>query len=319
MAKKKRRVRRKRTVTADRSVPKTGVYGVTRPDLQPYALDDITRTAREAQGMRLNTTLADIAQRQLGPLGYGRNFIGQGIGPQGVGANAMFNQAQVMGGGGIGGGIEGRAQPLAEQAAEIGVGGGGPRLPPAQPSSAAGGARPNAPPPGQYAPPGSVNASYQAVAPLGGGSLRGTGAGAGRATLQYPRNPRPESVGDVQNRRQAEAIAGGERVGRGMRFRRPSRRVREAAETASLDPSSLRNRPGLSSSAISESLDGVATGRGGATATTARGGATPTSGGLLTRAGRHLLDIGGKIKATMSPRASTPRGGAVGRSQTKRK
>jgi hypothetical protein len=76
--------------------------------------------------MRLNTTLADIAQRQLGPLGYGRNFIGQGIGPQGVGANAMFNQAQLMGGGGIGGGIEGRAQPLAEQAAEIGVGGGGP-------------------------------------------------------------------------------------------------------------------------------------------------------------------------------------------------
>jgi hypothetical protein len=80
-------------------------------------------------------------------------------------------------------------------------------------------------------------------------------------------------VGDVQNRRQAEAMAGGERVGRGMRISRPSLRVREGSE----------------------------------------------GGGILRRAGQGLRNIGGKIKATMSPRASTPRGGAVGKSQTKRK
>jgi len=323
MAKKKRRVKRKKTtqprLNLDRTPAKTGVYGSTRPDLAPYALDELTRTAREYQGMRLNTTLAGMAREQLGGLGFGNNFLGQGIGPQGAGANAMALQAAAAG---FQEPDVSRAVPLSEQAEAIGS---RPAIaPPPLPSSAAGGASPNAPPPGQYAPPGSVNASYQSAPPLDSGALRGTGAGAGRATLQYPRNPRPETVGDVQNRRQAAAIAGGERVGRGMRFRRPSRVVREAAETASLVPGSLRNRPGLSSSAISESLDGVTTGRGGATPSTARRnanpqGATPTSGGLLSRAGSGLRNLGGKIKATMSPRSSTPRGGAVGRSQTKRK
>tara|TARA_R110002124_G_scaffold77217_3_gene206802 strand:+ start:23 stop:1024 length:1002 start_codon:yes stop_codon:yes gene_type:complete len=312
---KKRRVKRKKTVqprlNLDRTPAKTGVYGSTRPDLAPYALDDITRTAREYQGMRLNTTLAGIARGQLGGLGFGNNFLGQGIGPQGAGANAMALQAAAAG---FQEPEVSRAVPLSEQAEAIGS---RPAIvPPPLPSSAAGGASPNAPPPGQYAPPGSVNASYQSAPPLNSGALRGAGAGAGRATL---RNPRPETVGDVQNRRQAEAIAGGQRVGRGMRFRRPSQRVREASETASLGPGSLRNRPGLSLSTISESLDGVSTFRGGATPTTFRGGATPTSGGLLSRAGQGLRNLGGKIKATMSPRSSTPRGGAVGRSQTKRK
>jgi len=261
MAKKKRRVRRKRTVTTDKSVPKTGVYGVNRPDLQPYALDDITRTAREAQGMRLNTTLADIAQRQLGPMAYGRNFIGQGIGPQGVGANAMFNQAQLMGVGGIGGGIEGRA-----------LGGGGPRLPPAQPSSAAGGARPNAPPLGQWAPPGSVNASNQSVAPLRGGALRGTGGGAGRATLD----------GDYWD---PDLLPG-------SRYRKPSLRAREAAESA-VGSSGARARPRLS--------------------------APPVRGGLMSRAGAGLRGMISKAKAVASPRSFSPRGGAVGRFQTKKK
>lgn len=271
MAKKKRRVRRKRTVTTDRSVPKTGVYGVNRPDLQPYALDDITRTAREAQGMRLNTTLADIAQRQLGPMAYGRNFIGQGIGPQGVGANAMFNQAQLMGGGGIGGGIEGRAQPLAEQAAEIAVAA-GPRLPPAQPSSAAGGARPNAPPPGQWAPPGSVNASNQSVAPLRGGALRGTGGGAGRATLD----------GDYWD---PDLLPG-------SRVRKPSLRAREAAESAvGFSGGGARPRPRLSA----------------------------PRGGIMSRAGAGLRGMISKAKAVASPRSVSPRGGAVGRFQTKKK
>ena len=287
MAKKKRRVKRKKTtqrrLNLDRTPAKTGVYGSTRPDLAPYALDELTRTAREYQGMRLNTTLAGIAREQLGGLGFGNNFLGQGIGPQGAGANAMALQAAAVD---LREPEVSRAVPLSEQAEAIGS---RPAIaPPPLPSSAAGGASPNAPPPGQWAPPGSVNASNQSAPPINSGALRGTGAGAGRPTLQYPRDPRPESVGDVQNRRQAAAIAGGERVGRGMRISRPSLKVREGAKAVAAREAA---RPRLNA----------------------------PSGGILRRAGQGLRNIGGKIKATMSPRSSTPRGGAVGRSQTKRK
>ena len=249
---KKRRVKRKKTVqprlNLDRTPAKTGVYGSTRPDLAPYALDELTRTAREYQGMRLNTTLAGIARGQLGGLGFGNNFLGQGIGPQGAGANAMALQAAAAG---FQEPEVSRAVPLSEQAEAIGS---RPAIvPPPLPSSAAGGASPNAPPPGQWAPPGSVNASNQSVPPINSGALRGTGAGAGRSTLDgdyWDKDLLPRS-----------------------RVSRPSLRAREASE----------------------------------------------GGGILRRAGQGLRNIGGKIKATMSPRSSTPRGGAVGRSQTKRK
>lgn len=298
MVKKKRRVKRKRTIqprlNLDRTPAKTGVYGSVRPDLAPYALDDLTRTAREVQGMRLNTTLAGMAQQQLGAMGFGNNFLGQGIGPQGAGANAMALQAAAAGFQQPGVGRDG---PLVQQAEAIGA---LPQIrpPPPQPSSAAGGAVRNAPPPGQWAPSGSVNASNQSAAPLSSNALRGSGAGAGRATLNgdyWDPNLLP------RRRNRTQSLVG-----------------REAAINASLGPEARRGRPSLSGlTSIPESLDGVSTFRGGATPTTFRDGATPGSRGLLSRAGAGLKKIGGKIKSAMSPRPSTPRGGSVGRSQTK--
>ena len=72
-----------------------------------------------------------------------------------------------------------------------------------------------------------------------------------------------------------------------MRNRRPSQRVRDAAADASLNPSSMRNRPRLAS--IPESLDGVST-----------PGSNPQSG-MLARAGSGLRRMGGRIKSALSP------------------
>lgn len=43
-------------------------------------------------------------------------------------------------------------------------------------------------------------------------------------STSYPRNPRPESVGDVENRRKAAEMAGGAAAGRGQRTKTPTKR-----------------------------------------------------------------------------------------------
>jgi len=141
--------------------------------------------------------------------------------------------------------------------------------------------------------------------------------------VSYPRNPRPESVGDVENRRQAAAMAGGAPAGRGHRVRFASAKARANA---------------LQSNSMAESgrQPGEVGGYSGQGGTYASAGplAADRLAGVLS--GEQPLDdddeskeqglqgvrtgggLTGRLKRFFRKKPKSPRGGAVGRTKTKR-
>jgi len=284
---RRRKIQPGRVPLPPRTSTLQGEYGFVRPDLQLFHLDQASRAYTASQNGAITP-----AMRQAATLLYNHQLRSAGVAPNvvipGVAAPAVAPALPALPAPVAAAPAVGRAAGLAaaagapaipapgQQPLEGRIGGMGP-----SPRGVARGVRapqafPRAPnfqngaQPGRWGPPGSIQGNPPAgsAPPLPRqNNLRGLqhGAGAGRPSL-------------------ADA---GERLGRGMRNRRPSQRVRDAAADASLNPSSMRNRPRLAS--IPESLDGVST-----------PGSNPQSG-MLARAGSGLRRMGGRIKSALSP------------------
>lgn len=69
--------------------------------------------------------------------------------------------------------------------------------------------------------------------------------------ISYPRNPRPESKGDVENRRKAAEMAGGAAVGRGERKKTPTKRFSTPPPTPTTKTPKTRKQVKIKPEAVS--------------------------------------------------------------------
>lgn len=160
-----------------------------------------------------------------------------------------------------------------------------------------------APPPGRAAP---LAQQFPAAAAAG-------------PSISYPRVPRPEGVGDVENRRQAAAMAEGQPAGRGLRNRVPARQFSNSPQSNAMNRAGRHSGTGggsginaySSSSAPPIAADRLA-------------GVLSGSRPIDEAPQQNLQGVGGgggmfsRLKRALRRTPKPPRGGAVGRATTKR-